>query len=105
MKSLIDELPAEIAKQIHPNMHANEAAYWVQRDQLSPLYRGQLIAFADDQVIAASESSVGIIHAAQRSGLHPFVTRVGRERQPFRVRSAVGHPMKLSPILEQVRET
>ncbi len=34
MKSLADQLPPEIARQIHPDWRANEAAYWAGRDQL-----------------------------------------------------------------------
>jgi len=47
MKSLADGLPAEIARQIHPDWRKNEAAYGAVRDQLLGQYRGQWIGFAD----------------------------------------------------------
>jgi hypothetical protein len=34
-------------------------------------------------------SAVEVFHAAQESGLHPFVTCVGREDEPCRMRRAV----------------
>ena len=78
MKSLADGLPPEIARQIHPDWRKNEAAYWAVRDTLLPQYRDQWVAFADGAVIASATSSVEVVHAAQRSGRHPFVTCVGR---------------------------
>jgi hypothetical protein len=38
MKSLADGLPAEIARQVHPDWRKNEAAYWAVRDQLLAQY-------------------------------------------------------------------
>ena len=54
MKSLADELPPEIANQIHPDWRKNEAAYWAFRDHLLGQYHGQWIGFADGE----SRSSV-----------------------------------------------
>jgi hypothetical protein len=81
MKSLADELPPEIAIQIHPDWRKNEAAYWA--------YRDQWIAFADANVLASSKSPVQVLLAAQQSGRHPFVTCVGREEAPCRAPGAV----------------
>src|SRR4051812_21224340 len=86
MKSLADQLPAEIARQIHPDWRKNEAAYWATRDQLLPQYQGQWVGFADGAVIASGTSPVAVFHAAEGSGRHPFVTCVGREDEPCRMR-------------------
>jgi hypothetical protein len=89
MKSLLDGLPPEIAQQIHPDWQRNETAYWTVRDTLLPQYRDQWIAFADGRVLLAGVSAVEVLHAAQASGLHPFVICVGREHEPARMRRAV----------------
>jgi hypothetical protein len=82
MKSIADQLPPEIARQIHPDRRKNEAAV---RDQLLDQYRGQWIGFADGTVIASGSSPVTVFHAAEASGLHPFFICVGREDEPCRV--------------------
>src|SRR5229473_1087688 len=86
MKSLADGLPPEIARQIHPDRHKNEAAYWAVRDQLIDQYRGQWIGFADGRVIASGTSPVSVFHAGEATGLHPFFICVGREEEPCRIR-------------------
>src|SRR4051812_39014947 len=86
MMSLADQLPPEIARQIHPDWRKNEAAYWATRDQLLPQYQGQWVGFADGAVIASGTSPVAVFHAAESSGRHPFVTCVGREEEPCRMR-------------------
>ena len=88
MKSLADQLPSEIARQIHPDWRKNEAAYWAVRDQLLGQYQGQWIGFADGVVIASGTSPVAVFHAAEESGRNPFVTCVGREHVPCRMRRA-----------------
>lgn len=86
MDSLIDQLPPEIGRQIHPDRRKNEAAYWAVRDQLLTRYRGQWIGFADGKVIASGSSPVSVFHAAEATGLHPFFICVGREQEPSRIR-------------------
>ncbi len=86
MKSIADQLPPEIASQIHPDRRRNEAAYWAVRDQLLEQYRGQWIGFADERVIASGSSPVTVFHAAEASGRHPFFICVGREEEPCRIR-------------------
>jgi predicted RNase H-like HicB family nuclease len=86
MKSIADQLPPEIARQIHPDRRKNEAAYWAVRDQLLDPYRGQWIGFADGVVIASGSSPVAVFHAAEASGRHPFIICVGREEEPCRIR-------------------
>src|SRR5213079_888867 len=106
MKSLADALPAEIARQIHPDWRKNEAAYWSVRDQLLAQYQGQWIGFADGAVIASGSSPVAVFHAAEASGRHPFVTCVGREDEPCRMRRASfaydatypGEPLPILPV-------
>jgi hypothetical protein len=86
MKSLADGLPPEIARQIDPDWRKNEAAYWAVRDQLLGKYRDQWIGFADGSVIASGSSPVAVFHAAEASGRKPFVTCVGHEDEPARMR-------------------
>jgi hypothetical protein len=87
MKSLADNLPAEIAKQIHPDWRKNEAEYWLVRDQLLAQYTGQWIGFADGAIVTSGDSPVEVFHAAEATGKNPFVTCVGREHEPTRMRS------------------
>jgi hypothetical protein len=86
MKSLADDLPPAIAQQIHPQWRKNESEYWAVRDQLLRQYAGQWIGFADGVVIASGTSPVAVFHAAEESGRNPFVTCVGRENEPCRMR-------------------
>jgi hypothetical protein len=88
MRSIIDQLPPEIASQIHPDRRKNEEGYWHVRDQLLTKYSGQWIGFADGRVIASGKSPVTIFHAADATELHPFFICVGREEDPCRIRHA-----------------
>src|SRR6184192_1879356 len=89
MKSIADQLPPEIARQIHPDRRKNEAEYWTVRDQHLSQYQGQWIGFADGKVIASGSSPVTVFHAAESTGLHPFFICVGREEEPCRMRRAI----------------
>ena len=64
MKSLADQLPPEIARQIPPAWRKNETDYWAVHDQLLSQYKGQWIGFADGIVIAVGTSPVAVFHAA-----------------------------------------
>lgn len=86
MRSLADALPPEIAQQIDPAWRRNQAGYWAVRDQLLGQYQGQWIGLADDAVVAAGHSPVAVFHAAEATGRSPFVTCVGREGEPVRMR-------------------
>lgn len=88
MKPIVDQLPEEIAQQIHPDRRRNELEYWAVRDQLLPQYRGHWIGFADGAVIASGDSPVAVFHAAESSGRHPFLICVGSEDEPCRIRRA-----------------
>ena len=104
MKSIADQLPPEIASQIHPDWRKHEAAYWAVRDQLLEQYRNQWIGFADGAVIASGTSPVEVLHAAQETGRHPFVICVGREEEPCRIRRSVfgydtGYPGEALPAI------
>jgi len=104
MKSLLDGLPPEVAQQIHPDWQRNETAYWAVRDTLLPHYRDQWIAFAHGRVLVSGTSAVEVLRAAQASGLHPFVTCVGREHEPSRMRRAVfaydiTYPQEALPVI------
>jgi len=89
MKSLIDGLPPEIAQKIHPGWRKNETDYWAKRDELLAQYRGQWIGYANGRVLVTGTSPVEVFHTAQASGEHPFVTCVGHEYEPSRMRRAV----------------
>jgi hypothetical protein len=104
MKSIADQLPPEIARQIHPDRRRNEAAYWAVRDQLLGQYQGQWIGFADGKVIALGTSPVEVFHAAEATGLHPFFICVGREEEPTRIRRAIfaydaSYPGEALPVI------
>ena len=86
MQSLADGLPPDLARQIHPDWRKNEAEYWAVRDSLLSQYGDQWVAFADGSVLACGSSPVEIFHQAQQSGKHPYVTCVGREQEPCRMR-------------------
>jgi hypothetical protein len=103
VKSIADQLPPEIAKQIHTDRRKNEADYWAVRDQLLEQYRGQWIGFADGRVIASGTSPVTVFQAAEATGLHPFFICVGREHEPCRTRRAAypydaGYPGEALPL-------
>jgi Family of unknown function (DUF5678) len=89
MQRIADQLPAEIARLIHPDRRRNESDYWVARDGLVERFRGQWIGFANGQVIASGNSPVDVYHAAEESGQHPFVICVGHEDAPCRIRRLV----------------
>lgn len=86
MTSLSDNLPPEIASQIHPDWLKNEAEYWAVRDQILTQYQNQWIGFADGMVVASGTSPVAVFHAAEATDRHPFVTCVGHENEPTRIR-------------------
>ena len=88
MRSIADQLPPEIAAQLHPDRLKNEEAYWAARDQLLALYRDKWVGFADGKVVASGTSPVSVFHEAEASGMHPFFVCVGREQEPCRVRRA-----------------
>lgn len=108
MKSLADGLPPDIARQIHPDWRKNEAAYWVVRDQLLGQYQGQWIGFADGKVVASGTRPVTVVHAAHQVAEHPFVTCVGREKEPYRMRRAnfaydTNYPGEPLPVIRRFR--
>jgi hypothetical protein len=84
----VDQLPPEIARQIHPDCRKNEAEYWAVREQLLDEYQGKWIGFADGRVVASGTSFVTVFHAAEATGLRPFFICVGKEEQPCRIRRA-----------------
>jgi len=87
-QSLVDGLPPAIAKRIHPDWQKNEIEYWIQRDQLLIQYEHKWIGFAAGQVVASGTSPVEVLHAAHATGKHPFITCVGHENEPNRMRRA-----------------
>ncbi len=86
MQSLLNGLPADVAQRIHPDWKKNETDYWARRADLLTRYRDQWVGFANGEVIVAGPSPVEVLHAAQKSGLHPFVACVGREDEPSQMR-------------------
>jgi hypothetical protein len=111
MKSIADQLPPEIARQIHPDRRRNEAGYWAARDKLLPQYQDQWVGFADGKVIASGTSPVVVFHAAEATGLHPFFICVGREEEPCRIRRVTfqydtAYPSEALPLMRvEFRQT
>jgi len=104
MKSMADELPPEIARQIHPDWRKNEADYWAVRDELLSKYENQWIGFADGRVVASGRRPVVVFHAVHKAAGHPFLVCVGRENEPFRMRRAAfaydaGYPGQSLPVI------
>ena len=89
MNSLADHLPPAIAARISPEWRKNEADYCAVRDRLLDQYRNLWIGFAVGVVIASGTSPVAVFHAAEESGRNPFVTCVGHEHEPCRIRRVV----------------
>src|SRR5438874_13228203 len=84
MKNIADQLPPDIAGQIHPDRRKNEVDYWSVRDQLLAQYQGQWIGFADGKVIASGASpGRGISHGASvgTSSIR-HLCRKGRSTEP-----------------------
>ena len=96
MKSIADQLPPEIARQIHPDRRKNEAAYWAARDQLLDQYRGQWIGFADGKVIASGTSPVTVFHATEATGCILFSSALGGKKN--RAASAA-LPFPTTPVI------
>lgn len=104
MKSLADGLPAEIARQVHPEWKKNETTYWGVRDQLLAQFQGQWIGFARGVVVASGTRPVVVFHAAHQAAEHPYVICVGREDQPYRMRRAnfaydMSYPGEALPVI------
>jgi hypothetical protein len=88
MKMIADQLPPEFASQLHPDRRRNEEEYWSARDNLLKEYFGQWVGFANGKVVASGKSPVAVFHAAEQSGLHPFLICVGKENVPIKIRRA-----------------
>lgn len=86
MTSLADGLPPEVAAQLHPDWRTNEADYWQVRDGLLAEFDGVWVAFADGRIVSSGRSPVEVFRAAQDSGKHPFIVRVGAETEACRMR-------------------
>ena len=104
MPTLADQLPPEIACQLHPARRKNETDYWAMREQLLGQYQGQWVGFADGRVVAAGAVPVTVFQAAEATGLHPFFICVGREQEPCRIRRAAfpydsGYPGEALPLV------
>ena len=104
MESMADGLPPEVARQIHPDWRKNEADYWAHHERLLAQYRDRWVAFANGNVITSGTSPVEVFHQAQQSGFHPYVTCVGRENEPCRMRRAVfsydqSYPSEALPLV------
>jgi hypothetical protein len=65
LKSIADQLPPEVAQQIHPDRRKKEKDYWNVRDQLLEQYRDLWIGFAGGKVIASGKSPVAVFQAAE----------------------------------------
>jgi hypothetical protein len=97
MNDPVNQLPPDIARQVDPAWRKNQADYWGVRDRLRAQHEGQWIGFADGKVIATGNSPVAVFHAAEASGRSPFVTCVGKEDEPCRIRRATFNYDKTYP--------
>lgn len=88
MKYLFEQLPPDIAAQLHPDRKANEIAYWAAREELRAQYEGEWVGFADGRVVASGRIPVDVIHDGEQTGLYPFYICVGKEDQPCKIRRA-----------------
>jgi hypothetical protein len=86
--SLFAGLTPVIAKRVHPDWQKNETDYRAQRDTLPIRFADKWIGFAEGTVIASGTSPVEVFHTVPSSGKHPFVTCVGHETDPNRMRRA-----------------
>jgi len=86
MKSLADGLPVDIARQVDPEWRKNELEYWDVREDLLREYRGRWIAFSRGEVVASGTRPVVVFQAAHETDQHPFITCVGHEDKPYRLR-------------------
>ncbi len=105
MQSLADRLPDELARQVDPEWRRNEAAYWAVREELLEVYHGKWIGFAGGKVVAIGIRPVLVERAAEDAAEHPFVTCVGHEDEPFRVRRAsfpydITYPGEPLPVVQ-----
>jgi hypothetical protein len=96
MKSIADQLPPEIARQIHPDRRKNEADYWAARDQLLDQYRGQWIGFADGKVIASGSSPVTVFtRPRHRAGILFSSALAGKMNRA----ASVALPRRTTPVI------
>ena len=84
--SLADGLPPHIAARISPEWRANEAGYWAAREELMGEFAGRWVAFAGGEVVAAGGRHVEVSHRGHAAHPRAFVTRVGFEDVPARIR-------------------
>jgi exoribonuclease II len=61
MKTIADQLPPDVAAQIHSDRRKNELANREVRDQLLAQYKSQWIGFADGRVVASGASPVAVL--------------------------------------------
>lgn len=104
MNDPIQHLPPDIARQIDGLWRQNRTDYWAERDQLRRQYEGQWVGFADGKVVASGRSPVSVLHAAEATGRSPFVTCVGHEDEPCRIRRSsfmydTSYPGEPLPVL------
>ena len=86
MNSAFDLLPPDAAAFVPLEWRKNEADYWAVRDQLLVQHKNQWIGFADGKVVASGTSPVAVFHEAEEKADAPFVTCVGHENEPTRMR-------------------
>ena len=91
MKSIADQLPPEIARQLHPDRRKNEAEYWAVRDQLLDQYKGPV-----DRLCRWPGDCVG-----QQPGGR--VSRSRGDRAAIRSSSALGGRMNRAASVEHLQ--
>jgi hypothetical protein len=86
VNSAFDALPPEIQKLINPKWRQNELEYWRQREQLLAQFKDRWIGFADGKVVASGKNPTAVFHEAKQNSEAPYVTCVGHEDEPTRIR-------------------
>lgn len=89
MNSAYDALPQEIRERINPKWRENELEYWRQREQLLAQYKDRWVAFADGKVVVEGKTPTAVSHEAKRVAEAPYVTCVGHEDEPTKIRTTI----------------
>ncbi|HET6880545.1 MAG TPA: hypothetical protein VFI31_10345, partial [Pirellulales bacterium] len=105
MNDPVSQLPPDIAMQIDPAWRKNQADYWSERERLHAQHEGQWIGFANGKVVVSGTSPVAVFHAAEATAHSPFVTCVGKEDEPCRIRRSTfnydnTYPGEPPPVLD-----
>jgi predicted aspartyl protease len=88
MEPMTSKLPPDQRQGLDADFLANEQDYLRMRDGLLASHYGQWVAVHNGRVITAGDDLMAVTDAADATGGHPFIARIGEEETPFRVRRA-----------------